>query len=87
MTIQNGPKCPNDRVFSDLDPVGETSNDFQQIADGGPHDTLEWNEAWLLRSVRAACKPLFVTGWDPSGRLLFLLPLTIQSRGGFRLLE
>jgi hypothetical protein len=37
-------------VFSDLDAVGETWNAFQQIADGGPHDTLEWNEAWL-RSV------------------------------------
>jgi hypothetical protein len=37
-------------VFSDLDAVGETWNAFQQIADGGPHDTLEWSEAWL-RSV------------------------------------
>lgn len=73
-------------VVGDIDAIKDEWRQFQAAAAGGPHDSWEWNEAWL-KSAGAACDPLIVTGRDASGGLLFLLPLTICLRSGVRVLE
>lgn len=70
----------------DIDDVRELWKDFQKAALGGPHDTLEWCEAWSQTAGRKN-EPLIVTGRDDSGKVLFLLPLTIRQRYGTRVLE
>ena len=59
---------------------------FERDAMGGPHDTWEWNDAWL-RTADKSCKPLIALGRDKTGELLFLLPLTIQKHLGCDVLE
>lgn len=61
---------------------------FQDQAAGTFFQTYQWCSAWSATAGAAACaEPLIVTGRDPSGELLFLLPFCVRRRLGCRILE
>lgn len=61
---------------------------FQGHAAGTFFQTYQWCSTWL-ETAGAAQKaaPLIVTGRDPSGELMFLLPFCVRRRQGCRVLE
>src|SRR5689334_10566664 len=61
---------------------------LQDRAAGTFFQTYQWCSAWLATAGAAQkAAPLIVTGRDPSGELLFLLPFCIRWRQGCRVLE
>ena len=74
------------QVHPSIAKIGDCWREFQQKANGGPHDTWEWNDAWV-RTAGASDTPLIVVGRDANGEVLFLLPLTIRKRMGCAVLE
>ncbi|HTN97263.1 MAG TPA: GNAT family N-acetyltransferase [Nordella sp.] len=61
---------------------------FQDHAAGTFFQTYQWCSAWLDTAGAAQnATALIVTGHDPSGELLFLLPFCVRRRQGCRVLE
>lgn len=61
---------------------------FQDRAAGTFFQTYQWCSAWIATAGAAAkAEPVIVTGRDPAGELLFLLPLCARRRQGCRVLE
>lgn len=61
---------------------------FQDHAAGTFFQTYQWCSAWITTAGAAVgAEPLIVTGRDPSGQLLFLLPFCVRRRSGCRILE
>lgn len=61
---------------------------FQDQAAGTFFQTYQWCSAWLATAGAAQnATPLIVTGRDPSGALLFILPFCVRKRQGCRVLE
>jgi CelD/BcsL family acetyltransferase involved in cellulose biosynthesis len=61
---------------------------FQDRAAGTFFQTYQWCSAWMATAGAAAkVEPIIVTGRDPSGALLFLLPFCVRLRFGCRVLE
>lgn len=61
---------------------------FQDEAAGTFFQTYQWCSAWLASAGAAqSVTPLIVTGRDPSGTLVFLLPFCIRKRQRCRVLE
>ena len=72
----------------DLDALEAEWLEFQERAAGTFFQTYQWCSAWIATAGAAAgAEPLIVTGRDPSGELLFLLPFCIRRRSGCRILE
>lgn len=61
---------------------------FQDQAAGTFFQTYQWCSAWLATAGAAQnATPLIVSGRDPSGTLVFLLPFCVRIRQGCRVLE
>lgn len=61
---------------------------FQDRAAGTFFQTYQWCSAWMASAGAAAgAEPIIVTGRDPSGDLLFILPFCARRRLGCRVLE
>lgn len=67
-------------------PLREDWQAFQRDAAGGPHDTWEWNHAWLETAGRDDDAHI-VIGRDAAGGTVFILPLAVRERYGCRVLE
>ena len=70
-------------VHEDLATVEQDWRAFEQTADGTVFQSFDWLSTWqkYIGSLNHVA-PAIVTGRDSQGRLLFLLPLAIES-GGF----
>lgn len=71
---------------SDMAGVADLWRVFQKTAIGGPHDTWEWNDAWTS-TVGRRVLPHIVIGRDDAGEVVFILPFTIRTRMGCKVLE
>jgi len=67
-------------VHEDLAAVEQDWRAFEQIADGTVFQSFDWLATWQRNIGRLNnVVPVIVTGHDARGRLLFLLPLSIES--------
>jgi CelD/BcsL family acetyltransferase involved in cellulose biosynthesis len=61
---------------------------FQERAAGTVFQTYQWCRLWLEAAGRGrGVDPVIVTGRDPAGRLLFLLPFSMRRLAGVKVLE
>lgn len=61
---------------------------FQERAAGTFFQTYQWCSAWIeTAGAGQGAAPLIVTGRDPAGELLFLLPFCVRRRQGCHILE
>ena len=74
------------QVYHDIPALRDVWRDFQRVANAGPHDTWEWNDAWA-RTAGASTKPLIVVGRTADDEIALLMPLAIRQRGGCSVLE
>jgi CelD/BcsL family acetyltransferase involved in cellulose biosynthesis len=66
-------------VTSDLDVIEQEWCCFEERAECTPFQTFEWLSAWQRCIGRSAgVKPAIITGRQPNGELLFILPLAIE---------
>jgi len=73
-------------VHRDTASLKDDWRDFQHEAAGGPHDSWEWNDAWLQTAGHDDDAHIAV-GRDASNRIVLILPLAIRKRCGCRVLE
>lgn len=73
-------------VHHDVAALRDDWRAFQARADAGPHDSWEWNDAWV-RTAGASTTPLIAIGRTAADGIVFLLPLTIRRRGAYAVLE
>ncbi len=73
-------------VHRDVTALRDVWRAFQARTNAGPHDTWEWNDAWL-RTAGASTTPLIAIGTTEREGIVFLLPLAIRRRGAFAVLE
>lgn len=59
---------------------------FQRIAVCGPHETWEWNNAWIETAGKNE-NPFIAVGRNTAGEIVFILPLAIRERLGCQVLE
>ena len=70
-------------VHEDMATIEQDWRAFEQIADGTVFQSFDWLATWQRNIGRLNnVVPAIVTGRDARGRLLFLLPLSIET-GGF----
>ena len=75
-------------VGRDVRPLETEWLRFQDQAAGTFFQTYQWCSAWLETAGAAQnATPLIVTGRDPAGALIFLLPFCVRRRQGCRVLE
>lgn len=76
----------NVELHNDVASLRDLWCDFQHFAAGGPHDTWEWNNAWVETAGKAE-HPVIAVGKAGSGEVVFILPFTIRQRMGCSVLE
>lgn len=75
-------------VHSDIGGLATEWRAFERRAAGSFYQSFAWCSAWLDTAGREhGAATRIVTGRDGSGRLLFLLPLSVRRRWGCRVLE
>lgn len=73
-------------IHRDTASLKDDWRNFQREAVGGPHDTWEWNDAWL-QTAGQDDDAYIAVGRDASNRIALILPLAIRRRYGCRVLE
>lgn len=72
-------------VYENLTAIEQEWRAFEQIADGTVFQSFDWLSTWQHHIGNLdGVAPVIVTGRDNQGRLLFLLPLSIEVGGAAR---
>lgn len=72
-------------VYEDLAAIERDWRNFEQQADCTVFQTFDWLATWQFHiGVRNGVRPAIVVGRDAQGKILFLLPLSIRSKGFVR---
>jgi CelD/BcsL family acetyltransferase involved in cellulose biosynthesis len=72
-------------VYDDLVAVEPVWRDFEKTAACTVFQSFGWLSKWHKHvGARAGIRPAIVTGRGPDGRLLFLFPLSVETRGALR---
>lgn len=79
-------KMLNVEILTDVGSLRDLWCHFQRTAMCGPHDTWEWNDAWV-RTAGKHDNPYIAIGRNASGEIVFILPLAIRQRMGCQVLE
>lgn len=75
-------------VHSAIDELEDEWLAFQARATGTLYQTYQWCRAWQDTAAAARnVEPRIITGREPNGRLLFILPFGVRRMRGLRILE
>ena len=74
------------KIHTDVNSLQKLWCTFQHMAVCGPHETWEWNKAWVETAGKNE-KPIIAVAHNKAGEVVFILPLAMREHMGCQVLE